>query len=118
MKKLIQSRKLATISISILLATGFSGCGSTYENSNDTFPESSSEGSSTTAGLTAIQYNFGIACDRIRAGVYEGTADLFREAGTMGEEDGDLELAMIAYQYADSLDNYNQNETFAECQNY
>jgi hypothetical protein len=69
-------------------------------------------------GQTAIEYNFGIACDRIRAGVLEGTADLFREAGTMGEEDGDLDLAQIAYKYADSLDNFDQSETFSECQNY
>ena len=50
--------------------------------------------------------------------MFEGTADLFREAGTMGEEDGAFDLAIIAYQYADSLDNYNQSETFSECQNY
>ena len=76
--------------------------------------------SSSEAGniLTAIQYNFGIACDRLRSGVFEGTADLFREAGTMGEEDGDLDLALIAYRYADALDSFDQTETFFECQNY
>lgn len=66
-------------------------------------------------GQTPIEYNFGIGCDRIRAQIYEGTADVFREAGTMGEEDGDLELAMIAYRYADALDNYDGSETFDEC---
>jgi len=66
-------------------------------------------------GQTPIEYNFGIGCDRLRAQIYEGTADVFREAGTMGEEDGDLDLAMIAYRYADALDNYDKSETFDEC---
>lgn len=66
-------------------------------------------------GQTPIQYNFGIGCDRLRAQIYEGTAAVFREAGTMGEEDGDLDLAMIAYRYADALDNHDQSETFEEC---
>jgi hypothetical protein len=66
-------------------------------------------------GQTPIQYNFGIGCDRLRAQIYEGTASVFREAATMGEEDGDLDLAMIAYRYADALDNYDKSETFDEC---
>lgn len=66
-------------------------------------------------GQSAIEYNFGIACDRLRAQIYEGTAAVFREAGTMGEEDGDIDLAKIAYRYADALDNYDQSETFEEC---
>jgi hypothetical protein len=33
----------------------------------------------------------------------------------MGEEDGDLDLAKIAYRYADALDNFDQSETFDEC---
>jgi hypothetical protein len=68
-------------------------------------------------GQTAIEYNFGIACDRLRAQIYEGTAAVFREAGTMGEEDGDLDLAMIAYRYADALDRYDTTEDFEECNN-
>lgn len=66
-------------------------------------------------GQTPIEYNFGIGCDRLRAQIYEGTAEVFREAGTMGEEDGDLELAMIAYRYADALESFDQTETFEEC---
>jgi hypothetical protein len=66
-------------------------------------------------GQTAIQYNFSIGCDRLRAQIYEGTAEVFREAGTMGEEDGDLELAMIAYRYADALESFDQTENFEEC---
>ncbi len=66
-------------------------------------------------GQTPIQYNFGIGCDRLRAQIYEGTAEIFREAGTMGEEDGDLDLALIAYRYADALESFDQTETFEEC---
>ncbi len=68
-------------------------------------------------GQTPIQYNFGIGCDRLRAQIYEGTAAIFREAGAMGEEDGDLELAMIAYRYADALESFDESETFEECSN-
>jgi hypothetical protein len=102
----------------ILVSVMLTSCSSSQNISTDDFSNDLSSSSEPANGLTAIQYNFGVACDRIRAGVFEGTADLFREAGTMGEEDGDLDLARIAYQYADSLDNYNQNETFSECQNY
>ncbi len=105
-------RVLVIVSLFLL-----AGCGTNTENAEDVSNEINNSLDAAN-GLTAIQYNFGIACDRIRAGVFEGTADLFREAGTMGEEDGDLDLARIAYQYADSLDNYNQNETFSECQNF
>jgi hypothetical protein len=111
----MKQHKLLLFLIFCLMLTS---CNSTQSTSTDDISNDLNSSSDAANGLTAIQYNFGIACDRIRAGVFEGTADLFREAGTMGEEDGDLDLAIIAYQYADSLDNYNQSETFSECQNY
>lgn len=107
--------KLLNFLIVSLMLTSCSSSDSTLNTDiSDDLKSSSESGNS----LTAIQYNFGIACDRIRSGVFEGTADLFREAGTMGEEDGDLDLALIAYRYADALDNFDQSETFSECQNY
>ena len=109
-----QPKLLLLVLVSMILTS----CSSSESISSDDVSNDANNSTNEANGLTAIQYNFGIACDRIRAGMFEGTADLFREAGTMGEEDGDLDLAIIAYQYADSLDNYNQSETFSECQNY
>lgn len=68
-------------------------------------------------GQTPIEYNFSLGCDRLEAQIYEGTAAIFREAGAMGEEDGDLDLAMIAYRYADALESFDEAETFEECRN-
>lgn len=66
-------------------------------------------------GQTPVEYNFRLGCDRLAAQIYEGTETIFREAGTMGEEDGDLELAMIAYRYAVALESFDESETFEEC---
>jgi hypothetical protein len=110
--------KQPNLVVFLFVSLMLTSCSSSDSGTNsDSFEDlfGSSEGGNS---LTAVQYNFGIACDRIRAGVFEGTADLFREAGTMGEEDGDLDLARIAYKYADALDNFDQSETFSECQNY
>jgi hypothetical protein len=102
----------------LLLSLILTSCSSSGSTSNSDISDDLSSTTEAGNGLTAIQYNFGVACDRIRAGVFEGTSDLFREAGTMGEEDGDLDLARIAYEYADALENFDQSETFSECQNY
>ena len=69
-------------------------------------------------GYSAGQNAFSNGCQRIALGIFDGTADVFREAGTMSEEDGYTDLARIAYAYADSLDNFNKDETFPECINY
>jgi hypothetical protein len=69
-------------------------------------------------GLTAGQNAFSNGCQRIASGNFEGTADVFREAGTMAEEGGDTELARIAYAYAESLDNFDSSQTYSECLNY
>ena len=105
---------IVILSVTLMLVS----CSSSDLSSNGDVSEDITGSSELSVGLTAVQYNFGVACDRIRAGVFEGTADLFREAGTMGEEDGDLDLARIAYKYADALNNFDQSETFSECQNY
>ena len=102
----------------LLLSPILTSCTSSNSTSSSDISDESRSSSESGNGLTAIQYNFGVACDRIRAGVFDGTADLFREAGTMGEEGGDLDLARIAYKYADALENFDQTETFSECQNY
>ena len=110
--------KQPKILVFLLFSLTLTSCGSSDSTSNSDISVDLNSSSESGKGLTAIQYNFGVACDRIRAGVFEGTADLFREAGTMGEEDGDLDLARIAYNYADALDNFDQSEAFSECQNY
>ena len=102
----------------LLLSLIPTSCTSSNSTSSSDVSDESRSSSESGNGLTAIQYNFGVACDRIRAGVFDGTADLFREAGTMGEEGGNLDLAQIAYKYADALENFDQSETFSECQNY
>ena len=109
-----QPKSLVFLLLSLILTS----CTSSNSTSSSDISDESRSSSESGNGLTAIQYNFGVACDRIRAGVFDGTADLFREAGTMGEEGGDLDLARIAYKYADALENFDQTETFSECQNY
>jgi hypothetical protein len=69
-------------------------------------------------GYTAGQNAFLNGCQRISRQNFVGTSDVFREAGTMAEEDGDTDLARIAYAYADALDNYDTSQTFSECSNY
>jgi hypothetical protein len=70
------------------------------------------------SGYSAGQTAFSIGCQRIASGNFEGTGDVFREAGTMAEEDGDTDLAIIAYAYADSLDKFDMSQTYSECLNY
>ena len=109
-----QPKSLVFLLLSLILTS----CSSSNSISSNDISDDLSTYSESDNGLTAIQYNFGVACDRIRNGVFEGTADLFREAGTMGEEGGDLDHAQIAYKYADAVENFDQSETFSECQNY
>jgi hypothetical protein len=55
-------------------------------------------------GISAGQNGFNDACLAYAAGSYEGAASLFREAGTMAEDGGELDLARTAYAYADAID--------------
>ena len=89
-------RLIVVISI-FALSFGLASCGSQGS------PSISSE-DEIAPGISAGQNGFNSACQAYAVQNYQGATDLFREAGTMAEEGGDLDLARTAYAYADAIE--------------
>lgn len=81
----------------LILLFGLTACGSQVSSIDTSTDE-------VDPGISAGQNSFNDACSAYAAGSYEGAASLFREAGTMAEDGGELDLAQTAYAYADAIE--------------
>lgn len=92
------------------LSFGLAACGS------QSSPSISSE-DEVDPGISAGQNGFNSACQAYAVQNYQGATDLFREAGTMAEEGGDLDLARTAYAYADAIEARTEGFIPEQCNN-
>ena len=81
----------------LVLLFGLAACGSQGSPSQISTDE-------VDPGISAGQNGFNDACLAFAAGSYAGASSLFREAGTMAEDGGELDLARTAYAYADAIE--------------
>lgn len=105
----VTKRILASTSI-FALSFGLAACGSqgspSISNEDEVAP-----------GISAGQNGFNSACQAYAVQNYQGATDLFREAGTMAEDGGDLDLARTAYAYADAIEARTEGFIPEQCNN-
>jgi hypothetical protein len=106
-----RATKKLIVGISIFaLSLGLVSCGSqgspSISNEDEIAP-----------GISAGQNGFNSACQAYAVQNYQGAAGLFREAGTMAEDGGDLDLARTAYAYADAIEARTEGFIPEQCNN-
>jgi hypothetical protein len=92
---MIKSARSFAAGFSVLfLLFGLTACGSQVSSIDTSTDE-------VDPGISAGQNSFNDACSAYAAGSYEGAASLFREAGTMAEDEGATVLSkVLAAEYA------------------
>jgi len=106
-----KATKKLIVGISIFaLSLGLASCGSQGSPSISTEDEIA-------PGISAGQNGFNSACQSYAVQNYQGAAGLFREAGTMAEDGGDLDLARTAYAYADAIEARTEGFIPEQCNN-
>jgi len=68
-----------------------------------------------TTGTTSAEWNFSVACDQYQSGNIYGAIDSFYEAFTAGEEGAQLDLARVAKDNAEGLENYGNSFAVSGC---